>query len=136
MAANTTPIFVLTPKADWSTVITTANPAMDGTGTVLTCFTAGVDGGFVTRLAVRPMGTNVASALRVFLNNGSTNATATNNALLVDITLPATTASNNTGLNPVDVPLNIALPAGYKLNCTIGTSIAAGINVIAIGGNY
>lgn len=136
MAANTTPIFVLSPKTDWSTVITTANTAMDGTGTVLTCFTAGADGGFVNRLAVRPMGTNVATVLRVFLNNGSTNATAANNALLVDISLPATTASNTTALNPVDVPLNIGVPAGYKLNCTIGTTISAGINVTAIGGNY
>lgn len=136
MVASTTPIFVKQPDVAWSTVITTANTAMDGTGTVLTCFTAGADGSFINRLAVRPLGTNVASALRVFINNGSTNATAANNALLVDITLPATTASNNTGLNPVDVPLNIALPAGYKLNCTIGTSIAAGINVIALGGDY
>ena len=136
MAANTTPIFVLTPKTDWSTVIQTANTAMDGTGTVLTCFTAGADGGFVNRLTVRALGTNVATVLRVFLNNGDTNATAANNALLVDISLPATTASNTTALNPVDIPLNIAIPAGYKLNITIGTTVAAGYLVTAIGGDY
>lgn len=136
MPAGTTPIFVKQPDVSWSTVITSANTAMDGTGTVLACFTAGADGSFVNRLAVRPLGTNVASVLRVFINNGSTNATATNNALIADITLPATTASNTASLNPIDVPLNIALPAGFKLNCTIGTSISAGVNVVAIGGDY
>jgi hypothetical protein len=54
----------------------------------------------------------------------------------VDISLPTTTASNTAGLNPVDVPLNIAIPAGYKLNITIGTTVSAGYLVTSIGGDY
>lgn len=136
MPANTTPIYVKQPDISWATVITTANTAMNGTGTVLTVVTAPADGMFVNRLAVRALGTNVATVLRVFLNNGSDQTVAANNALLADITLSATTASNTTALNPVDVPLNIALPAGYKLNITIGTTVASGYLVTAIGGDY
>ena len=34
------------------------------------------------------------------------------------------------------LPLNFALPAGYKLNCAIGTTVAAGFAVSVIGGEY
>jgi len=137
MAANTQPIFINVPKVSWGANITAANTAMDGTGTVTTVITAdATDGSFINRLTIRPLGTNIATVLRVFINNGLTNATALNNALIVDISLPATTASNTTALAPIDIPLNIALPAGYKLNITLGTAVSAGFAVVAFGGDY
>ena len=137
MAANTAPIFSISGDIEWgATAITTANTAKDGTGTVLTVFTAGVDGGFVQRIRFRSAGTNIATVARVFINNGSTNATAANNILFDEITLAATTLSEVAALAVYELPLNFALPAGYVLNVTLGTTVAAGYFVSVIGGKY
>ena len=61
---------------------------MDGTGTVTTVFTAGSNGSYVQRIVARPAGTNVASVLRVFINNGSASSTNTNNVLFTEVSLP------------------------------------------------
>lgn len=137
MAANTAPIFSIAGDIEWgTTAITTANTAKDGTGTVLTVFTADVDGAFVQRMRFRSAGTNIATVARVFINNGSTNATAANNILFDEITLAATTISEVAAQPVYELPLNFALPAGYKLNVTLGTTIAAGYFVSVIGGKY
>jgi hypothetical protein len=136
MAMNTAPIYSAAPIVTWGTV-TTANTAKDGTGTVVTVFTAdATNGGRVEKLKVRAAGTNVATALRVFLNNGSTNATAGNNTLLTEATIAATTLSEVAALADTEISLQLALPAGYKINITIGTTVAAGLHVTAIGGKY
>ena len=137
MPANFQPIFTLTPDVAWGpTALTTANTAKDGTGTVLTVFTAGAEGSYVQRIRFRPSGTAVQTVARVFINNGSTNATAANNVLWDEITIAATTLSETTAQSTFEIPLNYALPAGYKLNVTIGTTIAAGLYVSTIGGDY
>ena len=138
MAANTSPIYTRTPDVQWgTTAITSANTAKDGTGTVLTVFTAdATEGGFVQKIRFRAAGTNVATVARIFINNGSTNATAGNNILFDEITLAATTLSEVAALALYEIPLMIPLPAGYKINVTIGTTVSAGYYVSAIGGKY
>ncbi len=146
MALNNNPIFTGTPDIQWGAVdgnggsaggLKTANTAKDGTGTVLTVFTAdGTNGGFLQKLRIRALGSNVATVLRVFINNGSTNATVANNTLYDEITLPATTLIETAALNPVELQMNTALPAGYKINVTLGTTISAGVMVTGVGGKY
>ena len=137
MAANTAPIFTLIPETQWgATAITTANTAKDGTGTVLNVFTAGPDGSYIQRVRFRPSGTSVQTVARLFINNGLTNATAANNILFDEITLAGITLSETAAQPPFDIPLNFAIPAGYKLNITIGTSVAAGWYVSVVGGDY
>ncbi len=138
MAANNNPIFTRAADIQWpGAVLTAANTAKDGTGTVATAFTAdATEGGFVHKLVARPAGTNVATVLRVFINNGSTNATAANNTLFAEMTLPATTLSEVAASATYELALNLALPAGYKVNCTIGTAVAAGYYLSAPGGKY
>jgi hypothetical protein len=137
MAINTQPIFSKQGAIQWApAALTTANIAKDGTGTVATLFTAGADGAFVQRLVARSLGTNVATVLRIFINNGGVNTTAANNTLIAEMTLPATTLSEVAAQPPYELPLNFALPAGYKLNATIGTAVAAGYQVSVLGGTY
>lgn len=137
MAANTLPIYSKAGDVQWSAAaITSANTAKDGTGTVTTVFTSGADGGRVEKLVFQPLGTNVATVARVFVNNGQSNATPANNAYFVDVPLPATTLSESASMPRVEVTLNLTLPAGYKLNVTLGTAVAAGYIVTAIGGKY
>lgn len=137
MAANTSPIFPRTPQVEWGTTLTTANTAKDGTGTVVTVFTAdATEGSRLDFIKVRALGTNVATVMRFFLNNGSDPTTATNNSLVMERTIAATTLSEVAELADVTVPFDMALPAGYKINVTIGTTVAAGLRVSAFGGKY
>lgn len=135
MAANINPIYPLTPKVAWGKVLT-ANTAMDGTGTQVTVYTAGANGARVDKLRCKALGTNVQTVLRVFVNNGATNATPANNSLIAELTLPATTASNTGGALDRELLLDVALPATYVLNCAIGTTVATGWAITAEGGDY
>lgn len=145
MAANTTPIFPDTINIGFGTITTadgTASKNHDGTaaGAVL-LFTAGADGARVDEIRAVPLGTNTASALRIIINNGSDNTTATNNSLHSDTSLPATTISEIAGQSTVQVlkpddNKPIYLPGGYKLYACIGTTVATGWAVTVIGGDY
>lgn len=141
MPANTAPIFSVKGSIQWNpAILTAANTAKDGTSTVATVFTGNAignnAGNFVQKLVARALGTNVATVLRVFINNGATNATALNNSLLAEMTLPATTLSEIAAQTDYVLPLNFVIPAGFKLNCTIGTAVAAGYALTIIGGEY
>lgn len=143
MAANTIPIYTLTPKIAYSGLIQTANTAKDGTGTVNLIFTAGANGARVERVRSRAVGTNVATVLRIFINNGSDPTSATNNVLYAEKTLAATTLSEAAELALNELPTTtdptafpLYLPAGYRLYCTIGTTVAAGVRVMAVGADY
>ena len=84
----------------------------------------------------RALGTNAATVLRVFINNGGVNTTAANNSLIGELTLPGTTLSEIAAQSDYVLPLNFVLPAGYKINITLGTAVAAGYQVSVIGGQY
>ncbi|URN83480.1 hypothetical protein [Acetobacterium wieringae] len=144
MAANTTPIFPLTPKISWGKVLT-ANITKDGTGTMVPVFTAGVNGSKIDQIKVRALGTNVATVLRFFINNGSDNATAANNTLIHEVTISATTLSEVAALADNDILITKGvevmvpipyLPPGYKINVAVGTTIAAGLQVTVHGADY
>jgi hypothetical protein len=136
MVANTAPIFTNIPNIGFAPAITAANTAKDGTGTVDLVFTAGADGAFLQKLKIRPKGTNVATVLRVFLNNGATPTTATNNMLFDEVGLPATTNIETTAIVGLELPINIALPAAWRVYVTLGTAVAGGYAVTAVGGDY
>lgn len=134
---NTQPIFTASGDTQWAVSAVTANTTKDLTlGTNYLVFTASSNGGYVQRLRFRALGTNVATVARVFINNGSTNATQVNNVLWDEVSLPATTVSETSALSTYEVPLNFALPAGYRLYVTLGTGVAAGYSITCIGGKY
>lgn len=144
MPANTTPIFPLTPKTSWGKV-TAANTATDGTGTTVEVFAAGTNGARIDQIKVRALGTNVATVLRLFVNNGLTPATAANNSLIHETTIAATTLTQTAALVDNDITISKgsdvvppiqALPPGYKIYASVGTVIAAGLQVTVSGGDY
>lgn len=137
MPGNTTPIFTAAGEQEWAGPLTAANTAVDGTGTVLTVFTAdATNGGWIEELIWMPLGTNVVTVGRVFINNGSTNATAGNNSMIAQSTLPATTLSNVAALFIPRTPIRLALSPGYKINVVIATAVAAGFQITGVGGKY
>lgn len=137
MAANTAPIFSKQPAIQYITTGVNANTALDGTGTVATVFTAdATNGSKIEDVYLNHLGTNIATVVRFFVNNGSTNATAGNNALVHEETMAANTLSQVAASIPLVWRANLVLKPGYKLNVTIGTAIAAGVLVTAVGGDY
>jgi hypothetical protein len=139
MAANTSPIFPLTPRISWVNAAgLTANTTTDLTaGTNYPSgFTAGTNGSRIDFVRSRSLGTNVATVCRVWVNNGSSTGTAANNTLFYERTLAATTVSQVAELADIIIPINIVLPSGYILYFTFGTAIAAGVDMITVGGDY
>lgn len=136
MAVTALPIFAQTPVFTVGQTITTANTAKDGTGTVVLLYTAGANGSRVDAIKVRSTGTAVATVLRVFVNNGATNATATNNSLYTEATIASTTLTEVAAQTDNSITMNISLPATYRVYATIGTTVAAPLQVSAVGGDY
>lgn len=139
MAANTNPISPGKVADGWNASnITAANTALDGTGTVETLFTAdATNGSRVNKIKITHRGSNVATVMRFFKNNGSTNATAANNVLLAEVTVAANTLSQVAASTSYEVSLNCVLKPSYKINYCIGTAVAAGHAVTCIdAGDY
>ncbi len=147
MAQNTSPIFPLVPEITWvsgaaanaATPGVTANTTKDLTsGTIYgPIFTAdATDGSRLDFIKLRALGTNVATVIRIWINNGSATGTAANNALYLERTISSTTVSETAELPDIILPLGISIPAGYKIYATFGTAVAAGFHLTAVGGDY
>ena len=140
MAQNTSPVFPLVPIVTWvNTGAVTANTTTDLTaGTNYNSgFTANAtNGSRVDFVRVRTLGTNVATVMRVWLNNGSATGTAANNTLFFERTLASSTVSQTAEQIDTVLPINVSLPAGYKIYYTFGTAVAAGYSISVVGGDY
>lgn len=141
MAANIYAIFSKVGDIQWVT-LTTQHTEMDGTTAALLFTADATNGGRIDRIQAKALGSNVASVLRIFINNGSTPATAANNVLIAEVSLPVTTANAAAAINPIAIPhvndvvFPLALPPGYRLYAALGTTVAAGWAIAAIGGKY
>jgi hypothetical protein len=137
MPANTSPIFPLTPDVGaMNAIVSTAmtnTKAMDGTEAVGTsmvlAFTAGANGSRIDSIIVRytatngstATGTSAASVIRLWVNNGAANTTATTQPQVFQL--------------PVD---GYSLPASYRIYA--GNTVAAGgvlaFQISVTGGDY
>lgn len=138
MAANTAPIYSKSPNVDWGITILAANTTTDLTaGTSYLVWTAdATNGGKLEKLKIRPLGTNVATVMRIWLNNGATTATAANNTLYMERTMAATTVSQVAEQSDMAISMDLALDLGFRVYVTLGTAVAAGFDVTGVGGNY
>lgn len=147
MAQNTNPIFPLIPVNSWisGTAAVAGTPGLSANTT--TDLTAGtiygpietagaVEGSRLDFIKVRPLGTNVATVIRIWINNGAATTTAANNTLYLERTLSATTVSQTAEQPDIILPMNISLAAGYRVYATFGTAVAAGFHLTAVGGDY
>ena len=139
MPANTAPIFTLTPNATVST-ITAANTARDGSGALVTAFTAGTNGSLLSSITFTNNATAVgASALkvvRVFV----TDAAGANPTLLWEGLLPAVTSSNTSvGATVTWTPTNgLVIKSGQivRVSQSLCATSADNSAVVALGGDY
>jgi hypothetical protein len=153
MPINTSPVFTVSGDISWSNdflftssmVSGIQASAYDGTSAVL-IHTAGPQGSFVQKLVCEAggytgAGGNTACVLRIFINNGSTNATAANNTLYYQYSLPATTQSNIVATAHIEIPLALQLNPNYRLYAIVAgtggtTTLAGGWKITCIAGEY
>ncbi len=152
MAINNKPIFTGTPVINWcinsvtgstTTDLTAAHTLSGSNGATANVvgflvFTSdATNGGYVQKIRFRSLGTNSSASVgRIWINNGGPLNTASNNTLFDEISLPATTVSQTSALPNYELPLNFALPAGYKVFVTLGTTVQAGYDISVVGGSY
>jgi len=138
MPANTTPIWTLTPNISKAN-ITAANTALDGTGATL-IWTAGANGAMINALTVKnttTFSTSAAATLRIWINNGATSGTASNNFLIREFTLGAVVGSNTGATLNYEFPLNQQLPAAFRIYVAIATMAGStGWDVVGMGADY
>jgi len=142
VVANTDPIFSLVPNIAFAT-IAGANTSADFTTVTNAAliFTGSTDGSLLREIRVKfAPGTNTAAAAaRVWLNNGSTTGTATNNSLIGEFTVPATTAA--TASAQIDVVYTFSspglfVPSAYRVYVAMGAYTTGTFHVTGIGANY
>jgi hypothetical protein len=154
MAANVNPIFPLTPQVLVGQLLSAAATAANfysGTDSIgantVSLYVAGVNGSRVDFIRIKygstasaaPSGTTNATVMHVFINNGGSNTTATNNTFLTDFLVPSVVMSNTILNGEITVPLGISLPAGYRI--LVNSQAANGATngawaLTAIGGDY
>jgi hypothetical protein len=139
MAANVQPIFTLIPEAVTAN-IAAANTARDGSGTLVSLFTAGTNGSRVDFITfTSSQATAAASALRicrVFL----TNASGLLPRLISEVSLPAVTASNTAigATATITFTNGLVLASGQQIRVSqsIYGSAADATDVLLRGGDY
>lgn len=121
--------FAATPKIGHAR-IATANSNRDGTGTVATLFTAGVNGSRVDSVSIKATGATSAGMLRFFVHDG-TNLRALTEDEVYDVN-PA--ATDRTHESYIELAGGLALPSGYSLR--VSTENAEQFDVMAFGGDF
>jgi hypothetical protein len=114
--------------------ISTANTNRDGTGTIVTVFSAGASGSRIDQVRIHAVGTTTAGMIRLFIHDG-TNARLWKEVPVVAVTPSSTQpawASNVS--SQVDLELPLVIPNGYSLRAA--TNNAETFNVIALGGDF
>ena len=139
---NTAPVFPLSSHLPWNVLKASIGTNYDGThGNMadLCLMAGGMED--IPMIRVIPMGTNPASMMRFFINNGLPPGTPANNQFLFDVPLPATTASA-TDPQPILCLIEelegYTFPPGYLLRAGVTTdlSASAGWGVIVAGRRF
>lgn len=127
--------------------LVTGNTAKDGTGTVVEIFTSinnnatgtgDVDSILYGVNYIVTQTNSTSAVIRLFLNNGSSNATATNNILLCEAQVPTVTESEVVpqGLYQIEGLKNRIIPAGFRVLAAISQTPTNPIACYGFGESY
>lgn len=147
MAANTDPIYSrLSDVQSAAFIAITANADSTGGGTLQTLYQADTtNGGYVQKIMVQPIATTAtattASSMRFFLSSITgtfTGNSSANTWLIGELTLTSATLSATASVQRWELPLNMAIPAGWRIVVSFGTTLAAntGYAATVVAGKY
>lgn len=91
-------------------VLTTANPNLNGTGTIETVLTAGANGTLITEITIQAFGTVTRGMIRFFIYNGSSFT-----RIIDEVDVPARIQSGTQEAFSISYETNWCLQAGYSL---------------------
>ena len=149
MAANTSPIYSLTPNIS-GIAPTAANTNSDGTGTIGTnifkAYTAGSNGSYVSVIRWSAVGTaaatnTTATVGRIFFSSltSGTTSPGNNTFLVAEYSLAVQSTDHATNATFfIEVPINKALPNGWTVLVTNHAAPAANTawQAVVYGGDY
>ncbi len=123
------PIFAVTPNLG-TAQITAATTVRDGTGSLVTAFTAGANGSRVDRITVTATVTTAAGSIMIFVSDGTVTR------LLREIPVLATTASTTAVAWVGQLPIALTLKPGWTIKA--GATVATGqpFNVLVEGADF
>jgi hypothetical protein len=141
MAANTAPIFPLTPVSQGLSVVSasaiTARTAIVGTTGLSLCYTAGANGSRIDTIILQATGTTLAGLIDFWIYDGTTSRLIYEAVVTVVTPNTTTTVGFNmaiaTTLFNGGIPLTI--PTTYALYCSSQVASQL-IGVVTNGGNY
>jgi hypothetical protein len=138
MPGNIYPIYSKEAHWGWNTIVNVADTGftLNGATNRVLVFTADANGGYVKKLRIKHLGANAATVLRVFINNGSDVTVATNSIFFDEISIGSSIVNQAAAMAIYEIPINEALPAGYKIYVTTGTAVTNGLAVTVIAGKY
>jgi hypothetical protein len=113
--------------------LTTANPNLDGTGAVVTVFTASANGSRVHRITVKATQSVVAGLVRIFLHNGS-NYFLFREVIISLTTISATVQSAEEVLELFGEEAILLPNSNWSIRAS--TTISQNFDVIVEGANY
>jgi hypothetical protein len=135
MPANTVPAFTNVPVIGEGTVVT-GDTGYGGTGGTapthnVSIVTGATNGTKVEEIVVIPLGTTVAAVVNLFIYDGTT-------FWLFDQAIFGAATLSQTALQARfdKVYPNLIIPSGSFLEATVTATTAAGLNVVAFGGNF
>jgi hypothetical protein len=124
MAANTSPLFALTPNSPYAEVTGTTTDKTGGTTTnLVTLVTAGSNGTKVTQIGCKCEGTSVAGTFLIFI----TNTSGTSPKLFDEMVISAITSSTTvTTFRQINSYSDLELASGQKILVGV-TTISANV---------
>jgi len=132
----TSPVFVGTPKFT-NTIVNNTNagdPAYTAPATIATLLTMSA-AGRIDSVYITPVGTNGATSLRLWVD--TVGSGGSNNKLIYDVTIAATTSTTVAALVPVTWAANLVLPASAVLRATVAnTAVTNGVCVSVEYGEF
>ena len=149
MAANTSPIYSLTPKINGvavSALLATSDGSSGTIGTnIFLAYTAGTNGSYISVLRWSAVGTSsptntIATVGRVYVSTISSGSTNNGNTwLFAEYSLDVQAADHSTNATFfIEVPIYKALPGGYTILVSNSASPASNAywQAVVYGGDY
>ena len=129
------PLYASTPRVGLGNV-TVANTNRDGTGTIVSCFSAATTGSRIDQIKVMSRSTSTAGMIRLYIHDGAT-AWLWKEISVTAVTPGATQVGFTKTIAAGDgetIELPLTLPTGYSLRAS--THNAESANIMVQGGDF
>ena len=112
-------------------LVSAANTGRDGTGTLVTLYTAGANGGRIDDLNMNALASTTAGMLRLFVSDGGAN-----NRLVQEVPVQAVTPSGTVQAWASQLrSMALCLQAGYQLKLSTNNAESFAVSVVR-GGDF